>query len=743
MSLPISSRYHLFQPVVLTADFIIPFPIFGDDDVTIYVDGEEVELYSLTANYVSGRAEEAMFSLLEAVTDVDVEIYGTRAPHRENNYRGGSPELADNLQNDVDALTAVQQEQARDFSSSLRVSAQDPDVRPLPGTASERSGRAVIFSGDGKGLELGPVADEIATAQQHAVNALNAASSISPYPDRAAAVEAEVPSSVEFIRVKTPGGEVLNYAETDVLDRRVALTTNGGSRFWAPADLFVCPQHYAENTIPGTTNLIEALDAMAAGIAHSVLAGVAYPDYAALYRGARSGAPSFVSFLGEPVGISRPWILGALDTDLDDVFNVGPGAIYGLKLARGRLAVLDGFDATPLATHNHPTEGVVTTVPAYAMVLGTYELTDKKTEQENVFYVDGVSIDNTFEIDCNFVTGGVYVTNTNRSTIDAPHIFNLGKNTMGIRTAVSDDVPTRNHIGNFNPMTGAPFPADGAQSKNPELRISRVSISGRNRQAGVDFPPGETDQTMGTLGLGLYTADFHLDAPIVTATTRSIEFDMFRNAQFYASHTWSDSIIYGPDCANIITYGGYWDYTDIVMYSFEHPLVGCSWGAGSSNLRLVATTANEDADGLLLTGCKFYNTSTINYASEGSGSWVVPLARKHVISGGYSEAGDIPQMQIGNTLRLGADNTLTFSHEGVPSAYLAAAADGSFLMVPFDSNGASNIDKQMRYDANKQAWRIGRQHAGSNGNGIILRAPDGGEFLLAMGNGGVIDISPA
>jgi len=555
------------------------------------------------------------------------------------------------------------------------------------------------------------------------------------YPDRASVIAADVPDQFRAIRVKTPNDYILNYAETVSTDLRSAITTNGGTKYWAPSGPFVSPQHYGENTTPGTTDMSDALDAMSAGLAHTPLVGVTYPDFAALYGGAKFETPTTVSFLGERVGVNRPWIMGALDANIDGVFDVGPGAIYGVKLTDGRLVALPTFDASPLATHTHPTEGLVTTVPGYAMVIGTYETTDKKTAQENVFYVDGVTIDNTFEIDCDFMCGGIFLTNTNRTTIDSAHIFNMAKGTMGIRTAVSDQIATANHLGNFNPQTGAPFAASGSQSKNPELRISRVLISGRNRQGGISFPPGETDLTMDTTGIGIYTADFHLDAPIITATTRSVEFDMFRNGQFYNGHPWSNSIIYGPDCGNILTSGGYWDYTDIVMYSFIHQFVNCSWGAGSANLRLVSTTADEDADGLVLVGCRFYNTSTINYGSEAGGTWVATTARKHVITA-YSEAEDIPLLQLGDKFRVGNDGLVQISYDGAPSIYMAGSANSDFLMVPYSALGVALINDQFRFDATHAAWRFGRDNNGSSGNGYIQRAPDGTDYLITTDNAG-------
>lgn len=615
------------------------------------------------------------------------------------------------------------------------------DVRNVP-TGSELAGSPAMVWQESGGLGFGAKTADIdaaatnaAVATAAAASAAASAAAIEPYANRAAAIAAEVPSAVGRIFVLTPHGVVLSYVTATAVDRRLALTTNAGARYWVPGDWFVSPQHYGENTTPGTTDLIAALDAMTAGLAHTPLVGVTYSDFTALYFGGRSDAPKTVSFLGERVAISRPWLLGALDVDLDGDFDVGPGAIYGVHLTNGRLDVLDTFDATDLATHTHPSEGTVTTVPGYAMVLGTYELTDRQTAQSNLFYVDGITVASTFEFNCNFTSGGIFIINTNRTTIEAAHIFNMAKGTMGIRTSVSDKILTPNHIGNFNPQVGAPFPVGGAQTKNPELRINKTSVSGRNRQAGVTFPVGETDLTMVTTAIGIYTADFHLIDPLITATTVSGELDMFHNGQFIGGHPWANSFIWGPDCANVQTLGGYWDTTDIVLYSFKHSFVGCNWGAGNKNLRLVATTANEDADGLVVTGGRFYNTSTIAYATEASGSWVDPTARKHVLMA-YSEAEDIPLMQLGDKFRVGNDGLVQLSYDGSPVVYLAGTSSSDFLMVPYNSSGTALIDDQFRFNATWGAWQLGRDNAGGNGKGLILRSDDGTRFLLTASNAG-------
>lgn len=171
MTLAQSTRYKLYQPVVLTDQFVVTFPIFATEDITVYVDGVVETLYTINATFVNGRATNAQVVLNTPVTDVDVEIYGTRSPRRENNYLGNSPSLSDNLQNDVDAVTAVQQEQSRDFSTSLRTSAGAPPVSPLAGDAAARADRTIKFTADGLGIEYGPNASDITEAQNHALKA--------------------------------------------------------------------------------------------------------------------------------------------------------------------------------------------------------------------------------------------------------------------------------------------------------------------------------------------------------------------------------------------------------------------------------------------------------------------------------------------------------------------------------------------------------------------------------------------
>ena len=74
-----------------------------------------------------------------------------------------------------------------------------------------------------------------------------------PYPSRERAVAATIPASVNDIEVKTPTGDTLAY-KYDATG--TALTTAGG-RTWSP-DGETTVDHFAENTVPGTTDMASA-----------------------------------------------------------------------------------------------------------------------------------------------------------------------------------------------------------------------------------------------------------------------------------------------------------------------------------------------------------------------------------------------------------------------------------------------------------------------------------------------------
>ncbi len=171
MTLAPSTRYIKYDPVTLTTVFIVPFPLFDTEDLRVVVGGLATDLFSVTATFVGGKSVDATITLVTAVTGVSVEIYGNRVPSRTNQYLGNSPDLASNLQNDIDAVIAVQQEQRRDNLRSVKLSAAldaQPEIQEVT------PGASLVFDADGN-IVAGPNAVDIAGAQAAANAAILAA----------------------------------------------------------------------------------------------------------------------------------------------------------------------------------------------------------------------------------------------------------------------------------------------------------------------------------------------------------------------------------------------------------------------------------------------------------------------------------------------------------------------------------------------------------------------------------------
>lgn len=175
MTIATSNRYHKYEPVVATTNFDVPFPLYDNDDLRIDVDGATTTAYSVTATYSDGVSNDAVVVLTTAVDSVDVEIYGARLPRRDNNYLDTAPEPVKRLQNDMDFMTAAQQEQRRDLDRSLKISPAVDGATALTETATERVSKVVAFTADGLGLTAGPTVTEVSNAEGYAQSASTAA----------------------------------------------------------------------------------------------------------------------------------------------------------------------------------------------------------------------------------------------------------------------------------------------------------------------------------------------------------------------------------------------------------------------------------------------------------------------------------------------------------------------------------------------------------------------------------------
>lgn len=129
MTIAANDRQVTYEPVVSTDTFAVDFPIFDNNHLRVFLDGVETAAFSVTATYDNGRSIDAEVVLTTPVSGVTVLIRGQIAVSRDDDYSGGTPNLARNLQNDMDFLTAVAQELVRDYNAfGLNVVPDDVQV---------------------------------------------------------------------------------------------------------------------------------------------------------------------------------------------------------------------------------------------------------------------------------------------------------------------------------------------------------------------------------------------------------------------------------------------------------------------------------------------------------------------------------------------------------------------------------------------------------------------------------------
>lgn len=121
-----------------------------------------------------------------------------------------------------------------------------------------------------KDLEAAIQAVSIAetNAAASAVAADASASSVEPYADRASAQAATVPATRGTLSMTTSHGKLIEYVSTVALDVHLALTTNGGTRFWKPASELT-PHHFGQigsDTTANTAAVQATLDALKSSI---------------------------------------------------------------------------------------------------------------------------------------------------------------------------------------------------------------------------------------------------------------------------------------------------------------------------------------------------------------------------------------------------------------------------------------------------------------------------------------------
>lgn len=125
-------RISTYNPVVPTTDFPAQFPVFDNDDIKVFVDGEERDDFAVSATYSEGISTNAKAVFAVGVTG-KVQVVGARDPRRTNRFSNGGPLPTRDINLALDTLESEVQEARRDIGQAMSVAYGEtpPDITEL------------------------------------------------------------------------------------------------------------------------------------------------------------------------------------------------------------------------------------------------------------------------------------------------------------------------------------------------------------------------------------------------------------------------------------------------------------------------------------------------------------------------------------------------------------------------------------------------------------------------------------
>ncbi|MDQ0132669.1 hypothetical protein J2T08_000570 [Neorhizobium galegae] len=163
------ARFTEYNPLVPTTDFAADFPVFGVDDLAVYVDDVQRFDFTVTASFTDGISNDAKVILLSGVIG-SVYVVGARAPHRTNRFTNGAPVPTRDLNLAFDTVEGELQEAGRDIGRAIKAPVGSPGYEI---DADIASGSLLVV--DGTRVKAGPDIGAIGTSIEDAIAAAAAA----------------------------------------------------------------------------------------------------------------------------------------------------------------------------------------------------------------------------------------------------------------------------------------------------------------------------------------------------------------------------------------------------------------------------------------------------------------------------------------------------------------------------------------------------------------------------------------
>ncbi len=432
------------------------------------------------------------------------------------------------------------------------------------------------------------------------------AGAVAAFSSRANAIAAQVPPNVSVIAVVHSGQALLyrRFTGSAQAQNSSALWTNSGTVYWNPADDFT-PLHYGAMG-DGVTNDRDAFVRMFQfmyGLPPTVQTEAAHKAAQEVaFAGKR---PFVVNGRNRVYATAGPIVLG----------NVGApyaqtGMVYRLRINELMLKAIPGnWDGMYDAENGIPR----------ALLIAAWQFPFSVSSDAYTGIYD-VTVDHPL-FDCQFLTSGMFIQGTYQMSVEKPRFHHMGKNGFGFKT--SDHRPAKN--------------PNGLGNRNGALMVREANIEGLVTESGLNYPTGEDQDTMNTIGMDIRSLDFRIDAPIISGVTKSMYIDG-RAGQIYNLHPWAKLVEVDSGANNIMFCNGYLDFTKFILRSFGHKFIGMHWIIPNTDtdrgVELQAVLPNTTGLGLLFSGCTFDHFMDIKYTTSGTGTWVGDKQRLVVIDDG-------------------------------------------------------------------------------------------------------------